>query len=253
MSEVLKIRNVTKNFSGITALDNLSLDLEENSITGLIGPNGSGKSTLFNVICGVYEADSGEIYHNDARLDKLSSEEIYQRGLVRTFQIPHLFWDMTVLDNMILGGRNQIGSNLRNLFFSGSKWKDQEEELMERAHEILDFLDLTRLKDSYPTECSGGQIKLLEIGRALISDPDILLMDEPTAGVNPALAADILERIEELRERENLTFFIIEHRIEFLLEITDEVFVMNKGSVLTRDHPDEVLEKEEVKEIYMGA
>ncbi|MFQ6080424.1 MAG: ABC transporter ATP-binding protein [Candidatus Bathyarchaeia archaeon] len=253
MTALLTLKDVYKSFGGLRAVDGVSLEVEGGSITGLIGPNGSGKTTMFNTISGVYKPDSGEIYFDGKRIDELPPYEIYERGLVRSFQIPRLFKKMTVLDNMMLASRDQIGDSLFNVFSRRAKWKSQESEFLEKALDILRFLGLHHLRNSLPTEISGGQIKLLEIGRALMANPKMLLLDEPAAGVNPVLAKMIFDKIVELRDRENLTFFIIEHRIELLLDLVDQVFVMNKGSILASGPPEAIAKDKRVIEAYLGA
>lgn len=253
MTGLLTLKGVRKSFDGLKAVDGVSLEVKSAKIVGLIGPNGSGKTTLFNTISGVYKPDIGEVYFNKERIDRLPPHEIYEKGLVRSFQIPRLFGKMTVLDNMMIAGRNQIGDGLTNVFLRKGKWKAQESELHEKAMGILEFLMLGDLSEARPDEISGGQIKLLEIGRAMMSDPQMILLDEPAAGVNPILARQIFDRIVELRDGKGITFFIIEHRIEFLLNLVDWVHVMHKGRIIADGPPHSISEDGRVVKAYLGA
>lgn len=252
MSSLLTLVDLAKSFDGLRAVDGVSLKVERGSIAGLIGPNGSGKTTLFHTITGIETPDHGKVYFNEERIDGLPPNDIYERGLVRSFQIPRLFNKMTVLDNMIIAGRDQIGDNLSDVVLRRHRWMEQEKELRERALDILEFMELKHLKDAYPNQISGGQIKLLEIGRTLMSKPQMLLLDEPAAGVNPTLADQIFEKILDLRDVQGPTFLIIEHRIELLLNIVDQVFVMNKGRIISEGKPDEIKLDKRVVEAYLG-
>lgn len=251
MAGLLAVKGAVKRFGGLVAVNDVSLDIKQGSIVGLIGPNGSGKTTLFNVISGVFPPDSGEVYFDGERIDGLAPYEIYHRGLVRSFQIPRLFQKMTVLDNVMVAARNQIGDKLFNVPIR-RRWMKQESDLLEKAQDILNFLDLGHLSDEPSTNISGGQLKLLEIGRALISDPKMLLFDEPAAGVNPAIAQEIFKKFVDLKQNKGLTFFIIEHRIELVLDFLDWMYVMHKGSIIAEGPPKEVVNNERVIKIYLG-
>ncbi|HID90423.1 TPA: ABC transporter ATP-binding protein [Candidatus Bathyarchaeota archaeon] len=249
---LLDIRNVTKAFGGLRAVDNVSLSVGRHTVTGLIGPNGSGKTTLFNIISGVHKPDSGEILFDGRHIDGLSPHDIYAKGLVRSFQIPRLFCRLTVLDNMLLAARGHTGERFVNLFLKRREWLRREVELAEKALRILELLELDGLRDSLAGELSGGQMKLLEIGRSLMADPQMLLLDEPATGVHPALAHKIFERIVGLRDELRITFFIIEHRIEILLKYVDWVYVMNRGRVVTEGDPERITDDRILIDIYMG-
>lgn len=249
---ILKTENLTKAFGGLKAVNNVTLTVKDNTITGLIGPNGSGKTTLFNVISGVYKPTSGAIYFNGKRIDGLSPHKVYHEGLVRTFQIPRLFQKLTVLENMIVAARSNTGENLLGTFLRRRKWSEEEEKLAEKALEILELLELDNLRDTPAGELSGGQMKLLELGRALITEPKMLLLDEPAAGVNPTLAKRIFEKITQLRDELLLTFFTIEHRVEILLEHADWIYVMHNGSIISQGKPDDVINDKTVVDVYLG-
>jgi len=250
--KILKTKNLTKAFGGLKAVNNVTLDVKENTITGLIGPNGSGKTTLFNTIFGVYKPDQGEVYFKNERIDGLNPHQVYAKGLARTFQTPRLFQKLTVLDNMMIAARNHLGDKLLNVFIKRPGWSEQEEKFAEKALEILEIIELDRLKDVPASELSGGQMKLLELGRALMTDPKMLLLDEPAAGVNPTLARRIFEKITQLRDELSLTFFTIEHRIEILLEHADWVYVMHNGTIIAEGLPDEVVNNKMVVDVYLG-
>jgi branched-chain amino acid transport system ATP-binding protein len=249
---ILEVREVYKYFGGLKALNGVSLKIEEGTITGLVGPNGSGKTTLFNVITGMLRPDGGKIYFMGDRIDNLPPFEIYRRGVARSYQFPRIFQKMTLLDNLIVAAKSQLGDNILYATFRRGKFLPQEAEIKSRAVELLEFLDLGHLKDTYPTEISGGQLKLLEIGRALMAEPKLLLLDEPAAGLNPVSAARVYDKIRELRDTFGLTPFIIEHRFELMQEYAEEVFVMHKGEVVCRGKPTEVAKTSLVIKIYLG-
>lgn len=252
MGSILNTDNLVKRFGGLTAVDNVTLDVEEESIVGLIGPNGSGKTTLFNVLAGVYRPDAGRVFFRRERIDGLQPHQVYVRGLVRTFQIPKTVQKMTVLDNVMLAVKNP-GECLLTALFRRRKWKEFERRLEEKALEVLRFLDLEKHAYTPASELSGGQMKLLEIARALISEPKMMLLDEPTAGVNPVLAYTIFDRVKELRKRLGITFFIIEHRIELLMKYVDTVYVMHQGKLIAEGEPREVMNDPDVVKVYLGS
>ncbi len=248
---LLKTVELCKSFGGVRALNRVSIEVEERSIIGLLGPNGSGKSTLINVISGVYKPDSGRVYFKDREITHLSPEEIANLGLIRTFQVPRIFRTMSVLENLLVAGRNQLGDKLRNILFNYRRVLKEEKELREKAMEILEFLEIEHLARAPGESLSGGQQKLLALGRALMSEPAILLLDEPVAGVAPRMAEKIFEKIQELRKKE-LAFLIIEHNVDVLLRNADEIYVMNRGEITLRGHPQEIIESRELVEVYFG-
>ena len=248
---LLRVRDVTKSFGGLHAVGGVSIDVGAESIVGLVGPNGSGKTTLFNVIFGLHRADHGSIYFNNERIDHLAPHQIFAKGMVNAFQIPRLFYQLTTLDNMLLAARGHKGDSLLNSLFLRKGWQHQEAELAGKAMEILELLELARLSLSPAGELSGGQRKLLEIGRALMADPVLLLLDEPAAGVNPTLGRKIFERIEHFRQR-GTSFFVIEHRLEILMEFADWIYVMDKGKVVIEGKPAEVVHTPAFYDVYMG-
>ena len=249
--DVLRAISVRKGFGGILALDDCSIRIKERDIVGLIGPNGAGKSTLFDVISGFVPPDSGSILFSGREILGLPAYKIAQLGLVRTFQIPRSLRRMTVLENMMLGAQGQAGERICIPLISRDRVKEQEKELQEKAEEILDFFDLGRMKDEYAGSLSGGQKKMLEMARALMADPRLLLLDEPFAGVNPSLADRLIERIKTLKEK-GLSIVIIEHAIPYVLALSDELYVLNKGKVLASGRPDAVISDRRVFEAYLG-
>ncbi len=249
--KLLKTERLSKSFGGVKALNSVNLEVEEGSIIGLLGPNGSGKSTLINVISGVYPPDEGKISFKGRDITAMSPEKVSSLGLIRTFQVPRIFRSMTVLENMLVAEREQSGDRLRNIFLRWSQVKKEEERIREKALDILKFLEIESLADSLGENLSGGQQKLLALGRALMADPQLLLLDEPIAGVAPRLAEKIFERILELRAR-GITFLIIEHNVEVLSRYVDEIYVMNRGEIVAKGKPKEILESRELIEVYFG-
>src|SRR5881409_1251166 len=251
MGQLLEARDVTKSFGNLRALDGVSLDVEERKVVILIGPNGSGKTTLINVISGLYKPDSGRILFQKRDATGLAPFKLYDMGLARTFQIPALFWKLTVLENLLVAEKGNPGESffksLLNRF-----WKDSERRAMEKASRILDLLGLSRVWDQPAYSLSGGQMKLVEIGRALMSDAKLLLLDEPVSGVNPTLAHEIFSRILKLRDELGLTFFIVEHRLDVALKYVDQIFAMALGKLIASGLPDEVLNDKRVIEAYLG-
>ena len=250
-NEVLSAISVCKGFGGILALDHCSIRVEEGAIVGLIGPNGAGKSTLFDVISGFLTPDGGSIVFSGREILGLPAYKIARLGLVRTFQIPRSLMRMTVLENMMLGAQGQAGERLCNPLIRLHKVMAQETEIREKAEEILEFFDLQRMRDEYAGSLSGGQKKMLEMARALMADPRLLLLDEPFAGVNPALADRLIEQIRILKEK-GLSIIIIEHAIPYVLALSDELYVLNKGAVLASGRPDAVISDRRVFEAYLG-
>jgi len=249
----LRVDDLRKRFGGITAVDGASFQVEEGTLTGLIGPNGAGKSTTFNCITGVLEPTAGSVYFQGEEITGLSPHTVANRGLVRTFQIARELEEMTVLENMMLAPRSQRGESLWRsvLPFVRGSVVEQEGEVLERCWDMLDFFEIDHLAHEYAGTLSGGQRKLLELARALLTDPEMLLLDEPFAGVNPSLEARLLEHIHELRER-GYTFLIVEHDMDLIMQNCEHVIVMHQGKVLMEGTPEEVKNDERVVEAYLG-
>jgi ABC-type branched-subunit amino acid transport system ATPase component len=249
---ILQAKNVTKTFGGLVAVDDVSVSVESGEVTGLIGPNGAGKSTLFNLMSGFYEVDDGSIQFNGADITDLRPEQRAERGLIRTFQLTRELAGMTVMDNMLLGAQNNPGESVISLLTEPRGVSEFEQTHQQRAEELLKYIELWDLRDEYAGNLSGGQRKLLELGRSLMSDPDLLLLDEPMAGVNPDLTDHLLDRIMSLRNNQEMTFLIVEHDIQTIMSISDTVIGMHNGQILTVGNPDEVQQDEELLEAYLG-
>ena len=249
---MLEIRNINKNFGGLRAVNNASMKIEKGSITGLIGPNGAGKTTLFNTIAGVYAPDEGEIFLENQNITGLKPHNLFSKGILRTFQIAHEFSTLTVLENLMMVPPNQYGENLIYAWFRNNDVKKQEEKIRIKAIEVIDFLNLNHLTQEIAGNLSGGQKKLLELGRTMMVDSKLVLLDEVGAGVNRTLLNEISDAILRLNKEKNYTFFVIEHDMDLIEKICDPVIVMAEGSVLFEGKFDEVKSNEEVIEAYLG-
>ncbi len=250
---VLRVDGLEKTFEGVTALDGVSFGVESETLTGLIGPNGAGKSTTFNVVSGAIEPDAGRVTFDGEDITGLKPNRTSSRGLVRTFQIAREFETMTVLENMMLPPTNQRGEAAWRSILPGTRGgvQDEEEAVFERAWEMLEFFDIDHLALEEAGALSGGQRKLLELARALMLDPEVLLLDEPFAGVNPSLERDLLDRLEDLRDR-GRTFLLVEHDMDLIMEHCERVIVMHQGRTLVTGTPEEVRSEERVIEAYLG-
>jgi branched-chain amino acid transport system ATP-binding protein len=242
---------VRKSFGGIRAVDGVTFDVDEGALVGLIGPNGSGKSTLFNIISGVHRPNGGEITFGGERIDGLEPHEIFQRGIVRSFQNPRLFRGMLVLENALVPPRGQKGERVRNAPIR-SRWEEQEVALARDALDKLARNQLEAVRLNWANEISGGQMKLLEVSRAMMGEPRLLLLDEPTAGVAPKLAEDIFATIVDLRREHGLSFVIIEHRLDVLLDQVERVLVMHEGRILFDGKPESAVQDAAVIDAYLG-
>jgi len=249
---MLKVEGVYKSFGGLMAVCDCSFNVQKGSITGLIGPNGAGKTTLFNIIAGRYKPDRGRIFFKDQEIDGLPPHQIYRRKLYRTFQITREFAQMTVLENLMLMPEGQVGENIWWTWFRGGSVKRQEHELLKKAEEVLDFVELGNLKDELAGSLSGGQKKLLEIGRSLMAEPEMVLLDEPGAGVNPTLMRKLVDNIRRLRDEKDITFLLIEHNMDLIMELCNPIVVMSEGRKLAEGTPEEVRNNERVLEAYLG-
>ena len=249
---MIEIKNVSKNFGGIKAVNDVSLEIKKGSITGLIGPNGAGKTTLFNIIAGFYKADSGSIALDSQDVSGLRSDELFEKGLLRTFQIAHEFENLTVRENLMMVPSRQSGENIVNTWLFSKKIRDEEQINYERASEVMDFLGLDHLQNEKAGILSGGQKKLLELGRTMMVDAKIVLLDEVGAGVNKTLLKKISKSIARLNAERGYTFFMIEHDIDFISELCDPIIVMTEGSVLTTGSAEKIKNNEQVIEAYLG-
>jgi branched-chain amino acid transport system ATP-binding protein len=248
---VLEVKHLVKNFDGLRAVDQVSLMVPQGAIVGLIGPNGSGKSTLLNLIARTLDVTSGQILFDGHDLTRASSDTAFRLGLARSYQDASLFFQMTVLDNGLLPIQKQRGEHPWYAPWRRS-WQRQEDDNAGRAAEMLKRVRLHDHFDKPAADLSGGQMKLLELGRSLMGEPKLLLLDEPTAGVAPALAYEIFQQIETLRRDAGMTFLIVEHRLEILFDFVDSVYVMHLGKLLAQGTPDEIMRNTEVREVYFG-
>jgi len=252
VSNILKIHHVSKSFGAIRAVQNSSIELEAGSIHGLIGPNGAGKSTMFNIVAGVHKPDSGTITLAGKDVTGLPAHEMFACGLLRTFQIPHEFSHITSLENLMMVPAAQRGEKLFNALFRPGEFRAQEREVSRKASEIIDFLGLTHVKNELAGNLSGGQKKLLELGRTLMDDANIVRLHELGAGVNRTLLNTLSDNIKRLNQQFGQTYFIIEHNMEFISRLCETVTVMVEGEVATEGTPQEVLSNPMVVDAYFG-
>lgn len=249
---MLQISKINKSFGGLKVLNNLSLKIEKGSISGLIGPNGAGKTTLFNVINGSIKPDSGSVQLNNYELIDLQPHELFEIGVLRTFQIPHEFFSLTVLDNLLVVPPNKIGETFFGQWFFEKKIKKIEEINVKKAKDILDILGLSHLEKEYAGNLSGGQKKLLELGRVMMVEPEIILLDEVGAGVNKTLLKKISNIIKKLNKEKKYTFIMIEHDLDFISKLCDTIIVMAEGQFLTQGNIQQIKSNQKVIDIYLG-
>jgi branched-chain amino acid transport system ATP-binding protein len=249
---MLEVKKVSKRFGGLKAVSDCSLGVKQGTITGLIGPNGAGKTTLFNLITGYYKLDNGKIFFRGQKIDGLRPDQIFRQKIYRTFQITREFSQMTVLENLMIMPEYQTGERIWNSWFRPASVRRQEMEIIEKSLEVLEFVELTDLKNEYAGSLSGGQKKLLELARSMMADPKIVLLDEPGAGVNPTLMKKLIANIETLRDEKGITFLLIEHDMDLVMNLCDPVIVMSEGKKLAEGTADEIQSNEEVLEAYLG-
>jgi branched-chain amino acid transport system ATP-binding protein len=249
---MLKIKDLNKSFGGLKAVNNVNLEVDKGSITGLIGPNGAGKTTLFNTIAGLYAPDDGAVYLEEKNIAGLKPHELFGMGVLRTFQIAHEFASLTVLENLMMVPGNQRGEKLIYALFGDKAVKKEEERIRAKAIEVIEFLNLKHLTQEIAGNLSGGQKKLLELGRTMMVEANLVLLDEVGAGVNRTLLNEISDAILRLNKERNYTFFVIEHDMDLIEKICDPVIVMAEGSVLFEGKFAEVKSNEEVIEAYLG-
>ena len=250
--DILQVNNLSKYFGGLAAVSNCSLKIKKGSITGVIGPNGSGKTTLFNLIAGNLKPSEGNVLFQDEDITGIPSYELFSKGLLRTFQIAHEFTNLTVLENLMMVPGNQSGEKLTNALFNPKIVNQEEVKIKEKALEVIEFLNLKQLSKELAGNLSGGQKKLLELGRTMMVDAKLVLLDEVGAGVNRTLLKDIGSAILRLNKEKGYTFCMIEHDMDFINRLCDPVIVMSEGSVLFKGTSDEVKNNEQVIESYLG-
>ena len=249
---MITVENLHKHFGGFHAVDGASMTIEKGTVTGLIGPNGAGKTTLFNVVAGRLPPTSGRVFMEGEEITGLAPHELFHRGLLRTFQIAHEFASMTVRENLMMVPGGQSGETLWNAWIGRSRIAEEERALAEKADEVLDFLTIAHLADERAGNLSGGQKKLLELGRTMMVDARIVFLDEVGAGVNRTLLGTIGEAILRLNRERGYTFCLIEHDMDFIGKLCDPVIVMAEGRVLAEGSAEEVMANEAVIEAYLG-
>jgi len=250
--EILETDSLTKKFGGTAAVESVSIAVEQDWIALLIGPNGCGKTTLINTISGYYNPNSGRVLYRGEDITGLPLNCVYDKGLVRTFQIPQPFVQQSVLDNLLVAARSNPGESVVGHLLK-SRWLKFDDEQTEKAFGILKMLQLENDWDKDVSFVDAGGLKLIEIGRALMSDSKMIILDEPIAGVNPRLAHKIFSQIVNIRNTLKITFLIIEHRLDIALPYANHVFVMNQGKLVTSGTPSQVAANEDVRRIYIGA
>jgi branched-chain amino acid transport system ATP-binding protein len=249
---MIRVDKVCKYFGGLKAVDNVSIEIAAGSITGLIGPNGAGKTTLFNTIAGLYAPTAGRIFLDDEEITGLQPHQLFNKGLLRTFQIAHEFTRLSVVENLMMVPGQQAGENLMNTWFRRQQVNREERSINQRAMEVIDFLNLGQVANEIAGNLSGGQKKLLELGRTMMVDAKIVFLDEVGAGVNRTLLREIGDAIIKLNQDENYTFCMIEHDMDFISRLCDPVICMAEGAVLAEGTADEVKNNEAVIEAYLG-
>ncbi len=249
---MIRVENLSKHFGGIKAVDGVTLEIAEGSITGLIGPNGAGKTTLFNIIAGAYKPTTGRVLLDGEDISGLEPHELFHKGLLRTFQIAHEFSSLSVRENLMMVPPNQAGESLIDAWIRPAKVRAQEEEIRAKANEVIEFLEISHVADELAGNLSGGQKKLLELGRTMMVDAKIVFLDEVGAGVNRTLLKTIGQAIKRLNVERGYTFCMIEHDMEFISGLCDPVIVMAEGHKLAEGKAKEIMQNEEVIEAYLG-
>jgi branched-chain amino acid transport system ATP-binding protein len=249
---LLEVRDLVKSFGGLRAIDHCSLEVRPGTITGLIGPNGAGKTTLFNMITGFIAPDSGRVRFRGQDITNLPPHEIFAAKLCRTFQLPREHPSMTVLENLMLVPPRQTGERIWNAWFRPGQVAAEEARLRELAEDVLTTLELIHVRDSLAGRLSGGQKKLLELGRILMAEPTMVLLDEPGAGVNRSLMRKLVDNIEWMRREKGITFLLIEHDMDLVMNLCDPVIVMSEGHQLMQGNPEDVRNDPRVLEAYLG-
>ncbi|WP_316505323.1 ABC transporter ATP-binding protein [Nitrosopumilus sp.] len=250
-NHILSIQDIRKKFGGMLILDGVNMELEKGKLYQLIGPNGSGKTTLINIVSGFFKPDGGKITFDGIDITSKNLYHTYKTGLVRTWQIPQPFVNLTTLENFLISSNANSGESFL-LAPLKSKWEKDEGKVMDTASEIMEMVNLVKQKYTSSQNLSGGQQKLLELGRAMMSGAKMILMDEPIAGVNPTLAHEIFKKISQICKEQKITFLIVEHRLDIALQYADYVFAMNRGEIIAQGNSEQVIKHPQVIESYLG-
>jgi len=248
---ILATKNLTKRFGELTAVDNVNMEVEKGSFSVLFGPNGAGKTTWINVVTGYLKKDRGGVWFDEKDITNLSAAETYRLGLARSFQIPRIFPRLTVLENILIAESRNLGENFVKAPMK-FLWKKLEEDIVRKAFDVLEMIGLEDRWDALGGELSGGDAKLLDVGKAIMSGAKMLLIDEPIAGVNPSFAHTILQRLQKIREEQGFTILIVEHRLDIALRYVDYAYAMANGRIIAEGKPDDVIKTPEVVESYLG-
>ena len=250
---ILEVRNLSKSYGGVKAVNNVSFSVKKGEIVGLIGPNGAGKTTSFNAIAGAEKPTSGEVFLNSENVTGRSTEQLYHRGLLRTFQLSQEYPKMTTLENLMVACKNQIGENILMNWLNSKSVILRENEVIKKATETLDFLGLSHVSDELAGNLSGGQKKLLELGRTMMADAKLILLDEPGAGVNPTLMQKIGDMIIELNQKRGYTFCLIEHDMQLIERLCHRIIVLAEGRILQEGSMEEIRNNAKVVDAYFGS
>jgi branched-chain amino acid transport system ATP-binding protein len=248
---ILSVEKIKKHFSGLQVLNEASLNVDKGKIVGLVGPNGSGKTTLLQIIFGLLKPDAGNVIFHGKPITGMAPYRVYREGLSFSFQLPRLFSRLSVLDNLLMGARDQEGESVSGALFMRGRWQRRDAELTDKALTVLGLLELVPLASKPAGELSGGQRKLVEVGRALMADPTMILLDEPAAGVNPVLGQKIYEKLRNLSQR-GLSILVVEHKLDIMMDFADWIYMMDMGKVLLSGTPKEVLENPVFYTTYVG-
>ncbi|MGP9664433.1 ABC transporter ATP-binding protein [Halomonas sp. AOP22-C1-8] len=252
MHPLIEVQQVNKAFGGLQVINNCSIRVEKGSITGMVGPNGAGKSTLFNLIAGSLTPDSGHVFLDGDDITALSANQRFHKGLLRTFQIAHEFSQMSALENLMMVPPHQAGESLFNTWFKPARVREEEAAVRKRALEVIEFVGLHHVRNELAGNLSGGQKKLLELGRTMMTDAKVVLLDEIAAGVNRTLLGDLISNIERLNRELGYTFLVIEHDMDMIARLCDPVIVLAQGSVMVEGHIQDIQNNPAVIEAYFG-
>lgn len=252
MMAILKTESITKKFGGITAVSNFNMELEKNEIVGLIGPNGAGKTTAFNIITGVYHPTEGKIFYDDKNITKIKPHNVTKLGIARTFQNIRLFKELSVLENVLIANHLRLKSNPFSAVIKTPNYVKQEKHMMEKSLALLEDVNLLDVKDEKSFSLPYGKQRRLEIARALATDPKILLLDEPAAGMNPQESNLLMEFIKNIRDKFDLSIFMIEHHMQVVMGICEKIYVLDHGITIAQGTPNEIQNNSRVIEAYLG-